>query len=93
MNKKILKLLNKNARMTAADIATVCPLARVMRRELKKRGIYHLKVVYSQESPIPAPERESGERPIIGSVAFVPSVMGLILAGEVIRDIGGGREK
>ncbi len=74
-----------------ADISktTVCPLARVMRRELKKRGIHHLKVVYSREEPLsPAPaETEEGRRSVPGSVAFVPPVVGLILAGEVIRDL------
>lgn len=74
-----------------ADISktSVCPLARVMRRELKKRSIYHLKVVYSQEPPIPAPSAGDGVRPTIGSISFVPSVMGLILAGEVIKDLSG----
>ncbi len=74
-----------------ADIAetSVCPLARVMRRELKKRGIDHVKVVYSTEpalSPAPA-EEPTARRATPGSVAFVPSVAGLILAGEVIKDI------
>ena len=73
-----------------ADITktSVCPLARVMRRELKKRGIEHLKVVYSKEEPLPSvlTDEESG-KPIPGSVAFVPSVVGLILAGEVIKDL------
>ena len=73
-----------------ADISktSVCPLARVMRRELKKRGIEHLKVVYSKEEPLPSPlvDPESGKS-IPGSIAFVPSVVGLILAGEVIKDI------
>ena len=73
-----------------ADIqkTSVCPLARVMRRELKKRGIEHLKVVYSKEEPLPSPlkDEESG-KPIPGSIAFVPSVVGLILAGEVIKDL------
>ena len=76
-----------------ADIAetSVCPLARVMRRELKKRGIDHVKVVYSPEpvlSPAPAAE-DTGRRATPGSVAFVPAVAGLILAGEVGRDIAG----
>ena len=76
-----------------ADIAetSVCPLARVMRRELKKRGIDHVKVVYSPEpvlSPAPAAE-DTGRRATPGSVAFVPAVAGLILAGEVIRDLAG----
>ena len=73
-----------------ADISktSVCPLARVMRRELKKRGIEHLKVVYSKEEPLPSPlmDEESGKS-IPGSIAFVPSVVGLIIAGEVIKDL------
>lgn len=60
----------------------VCPLARVMRRELKKRGVDKLKVVYSEEEP-----RKTGSRGTPGSVAFVPSVAGMILAGEVIKDL------
>lgn len=82
---------------TAFEVAdlystSVCPLARVMRRELKKRGIERLKVVYSKEealTPLPSAE-EAGvhtKRQIPGSVAFVPSVAGLILAGEVIKDL------
>lgn len=69
---------------------SVCPLAKVMRRELKKRGISKLKVVYSKEEPL---ERkmlydDAGERKKTpGSCAFVPSVAGLILAGEVIKDL------
>lgn len=65
-----------------ADIykTSVCPLARVMRRELKKRDVKHLKVVYSKEEP--AVRRETP-----ASVAFVPSVAGLIIAGEVIKDL------
>ncbi len=73
-----------------ADISktNVCPLARVMRRELKKRGIDHLKVVYSEEPPLPAQtqDEETG-KPIPASIAFVPSVVGLIIAGEVIKDL------
>ena len=74
-----------------ADISetSVCPLARVMRRELRRRGIEHVKVVDSTEpalSPAPA-EEPTGRRATPGSVAFVPSVAGLILAGEVIKDI------
>jgi tRNA A37 threonylcarbamoyladenosine dehydratase len=81
-----------------ADIykTSVCPLAKVMRRELKKRNIKHLKVVYSKEEPLKPIEKEefvSDEarvrRATPGSVAFVPSVAGLILAGEVIRDLVG----
>lgn len=78
------------ARFEVADIyqTSVCPLAKVMRRELKKRGVKKLKVVYSKEEPIKndAPG-EDGRRSTPGSVAFVPSVAGLILAGEVIRDL------
>lgn len=74
-----------------ADIAetSVCPLARVMRRELKKRGIYHLKVVYSKEKAMtPAKSDEvTGRRQTPGSLAFVPSVAGLMIAGEVVKDL------
>ncbi len=71
---------------------SVCPLARVMRKELKDRGIKKLKVVYSKEEPIKPklPEVEeaaSGRRAIPGSTAFVPSVAGLIIASEVIKDL------
>ncbi len=79
-----------------ADITktSVCPLARIMRKECAKRGIRHLKVLFSTEDPIsPAPdavaeeELPEGRRALPGSVAFVPSVAGLIIAGEVIRDL------
>ena len=79
-----------------ADISktTMCPLARIMRKELGKRGIKHLKVVYSQEealSPTGWEEEAAaiGKRQIPGSVSFVPGAAGLILAGEVIRDLTG----
>ena len=92
-----------------ADIykTKVCPLAKVMRRELKKRGVKKLKVVYSEEQPIqpiedmsiscrancicpPGAKHKCTERRAIpGSVAFVPSVVGLIIAGEVVKDIAG----
>ena len=68
---------------------SVCPLARVMRRELKKRGIPGLKVVYSLEPPRAVPAG-TGEKPVPGSVAFVPPAAGLILAGEVVKDLVGG---
>lgn len=73
-----------------ADIyeTSVCPLARVMRRELRKRGVERLKVVYSTEPPT-APSPVAGEEPVPGSVAFVPPVMGLIMAGEAVRDLCG----
>lgn len=65
---------------------SVCPLARVMRSELKKRGVKKLKVVYSKEEPIKRTVDGDG-RHAPGSIAFVPSVVGLIIAGEVIKDI------
>lgn len=65
---------------------SVCPLARIMRHELKKAGIKKQKVVYSKEMPKNPPYRIEGEK-TVGSLAFVPSVMGLIIAGEVIKDI------
>lgn len=65
---------------------SVCPLARIMRRELKKEGINRLKVVYSKETPKNPPYKIEGEK-TVGSLAFVPSVMGLIMAGEIIKDI------
>ena len=86
---------------------SICPLAKVMRRELKKRGVKKLKVVYSEEKPTrpiedmsiscrtncicpPGAEHKCTERrDIPGSVAFVPSVAGLIIAGEVVKDIAG----
>lgn len=68
---------------------SVCPLARVMRRELKVRNIPSLKVVYSKEEPIKPhiPEETSSKKQTPGSVSFVPSVAGLILASEVVKDI------
>ena len=71
---------------------TMCPLARIMRKELGKRGIKHLKVVYSKEEALTPTgwEEEAkalGKRQIPGSVSFVPGAAGLILAGEVIRDL------
>ena len=78
-----------------ADLAgtSVCPLCKVMRKELKARGIYHLKVLYSKEKPLtPAvlenqTPAESKRRSIPGSISFVPPVAGLLIAGEVIRDL------
>ena len=95
---------------TAFEVAdlyetSVCPLARVMRRELKKRGIQHLKVVYSKEPPMPpidgmaiscrahcicppgTARKCTQRRQVPGSNAFVPSVVGLIIAGEVVKDL------
>lgn len=72
-----------------ADISKtkVCPLAKVMRRELKKRNIKDVKVVYSEEEPINTGKYGENGKPLPGSVSFVPSVAGLILAGEVIKDL------
>lgn len=85
------------AEFEVADIyqTSVCPLAKVMRRELKKRGVKRLKVVYSKEKPITPMDSEqlqieqngASKRAIPGSTAFVPSTVGLIIAGEVIKDI------
>lgn len=80
--------------VTDISKTSVCPLARVMRQSLKKRGIEHLKVVYSTEPPRPhAPDVEcppqEGRRATPGSTAFCPSVAGLILAGAVIQDLIG----
>lgn len=97
------------AEFEVADIyeTSVCPLAKVMRRELKKRGVKKLKVVYSKEKPIrpiedmtiscrtncicpPGAEHKCTERRAIpGSTAFVPSVVGLIIASEVVKDLAG----
>ena len=89
------------AAFRAGDISntSVCPLARVMRRELKKRGIDSLKVVYSKEKPMKPMEEFmeessdtgmlSNRRSTPGSVSFVPAVAGLLLAGEVVKDIIG----
>ena len=79
-------------RVSDISKTTMCPLARVMRKELGKRGIRHLKVVWSQEeamTPHGAEEEmaQLGKRQIPGSVSFVPGAAGLILAGEVIKDI------
>lgn len=95
-----------------ADIyqTSVCPLARVMRRELKKRGVKKLKVVYSKEEPVAVRAiaedngetlgdglteagQKGGRKQVPGSTAFVPSVAGLIIAGEVIKDLTGFRRE
>ena len=78
-----------------ADIekTSVCPLARVMRRELKRRGITGVKAVYSTEESLrpavaaPGDTKGTAGRPTPGSMAFVPSVAGLILAGEIVKDL------
>lgn len=85
-------------RFKIADISktSVCPLARIMRRELRTRGIYNLKVLYSDEKPVtpvlpPAIESNNDKRPI-GSLSFVPGTAGLMIAGEVIRTLSGLQE-
>lgn len=84
------------SRFEIADISktSVCPLAKVMRKELKERGITGVKVVYSKEVPKkPADSQETGKRQIPGSLSFVPPVAGMLLAGEVICDLAGiGKE-
>ena len=66
---------------------SVCPLAKVMRKELKQKAIKKLKVVYSKEEPIKVEKDETSKKQVPGSISFVPSVAGLIIAGEVIKDI------
>ncbi|MCI5530794.1 MAG: tRNA threonylcarbamoyladenosine dehydratase [Blautia sp.] len=83
--------------ITDISKTSVCPLAKVMRAELRKRGIRKVKVLYSREKPM-KPLADNGERkgttdrPVPGSISFVPSVAGLMIAGEVIRDLL-GKEK
>ena len=74
-----------------ADISktSVCPLAKVMRKELRKRGINHFKTVYSEEpalTPLETAE-DSNKRQTPGSISYVPAVVGLLMAGEIIRDL------
>ena len=76
---------------TVADISktSVCPLAKVMRKELRKRGINHFKTVYSEEpalTPLETAE-DSNKRQTPGSISYVPAVVGLLMAGEIIRDL------
>ena len=76
---------------------SVCPLCRVMRKELKKRNVESLKVLYSKEKPVDISDRVTEEekgarRSLQGSISFVPSVAGLMIAGEVIRNLSGYRE-
>jgi tRNA A37 threonylcarbamoyladenosine dehydratase len=76
-------------RFEVTDIykTSVCPLAKVMRKELKQKGIKKLKVVYSKEEPIKVEKDKTSKKQVPGSISFVPSVAGLIIAGEVIKDI------
>ncbi|MEG0366659.1 MAG: tRNA threonylcarbamoyladenosine dehydratase [Coprobacillus sp.] len=79
------------AMLEVTDIykTSVCPLAKVMRKELKARGIKHLKVIYSKEQPIKPlqSDEETNKRIVPGSTAFVPSSAGLLIASEVIKDL------
>lgn len=83
------KLHPEQFEITDITKTSVCPLCRVMRRELKKRGIASLKVLYSRETPLtPSPDAERPEKPSTpGSISFVPPVAGLLIAGEVIREL------
>lgn len=76
-------------RFEVTDIykTSMCPLAKVMRKELKTRGIKHLKVLYSKEEPIKPKKNQEGVKQVPGSISFVPSVAGLIIAGEVVKEI------
>lgn len=79
-------------KLVVTDISktSMCPLAKVMRVELRKRGIMHHKVVYSTEQPVPhkaQSEEDESRRRTIGSISYVPPVAGLIMAGEIIREI------
>ena len=79
--------------ITDISKTSVCPLCKVMRKELRARGIEHLKVLYSREKPVRVSGREAqekaGRRMVPGSISFVPPAAGLLIAGEVIREIAG----
>lgn len=80
--------------ITDISKTSVCPLCKVMRKELKARGIRQLKVLYSKEQPVDTSGRDTGEDPgrrrsVPGSISFVPPVAGLLIAGETIRDLIG----
>ena len=80
--------------ITDISKTSVCPLCKVMRKELKNRGIHQLKVLYSKEKPIDTSDKETGEdagkrRSLPGSIALVPPVAGLMIAGYVVREIAG----
>lgn len=88
------KLHGELFEITDIGKTSVCPLCKVMRKELRARGIRHLKVLYSRETPVDVSGRDTGEekgqrRSIPGSISFVPPVAGLLIAGEVLRDIAG----
>lgn len=84
------KLHGDQFEITDISKTSVCPLCKVMRKELKNRGIYHLKVLYSREKPLPPlckSTEPTSKRSTPGSISFVPPVAGLLLAGEAIRDL------
>lgn len=86
------KLHGELFEITDISKTSVCPLCKVMRRELKARGIYHLKVLYSKEKPVDISGRDTGEdkgsrRSVPGSISFVPPVAGILIAGETVRDL------
>ena len=83
------KLNPSEFEITDISKTTVCPLAKIMRKELKKRGINHLKVVYSKELPLKplATDEQSNKRQTAGSISFVPPVVGLLMASEVVKDL------
>lgn len=86
------KLNASGFEITDISKTSVCPLAKVMRTELKKRGIRKVKVLYSKENPLKvqhSPDEQKGTagRPVPGSISFVPPVAGFLIAGEVIRDL------
>lgn len=86
------KLHGELFEITDITKTSVCPLCRVMRKELKARGIPHLKVLYSKEQPLEPvmpPEEKTSRRAVPGSISFVPPVAGLLIAGEAVRDILG----
>ena len=90
------KLCGTAFQVTDISKTTICPLARVMRKELKKRGIHHMKVVFSTEealTPVGAEEEAAalGKRQIPGSTSYIPGIAGLLLAGEVIQDLAKGK--
>lgn len=98
MNIPIISSMGAGNKLNASEFRVadiyktkVCPLAKVMRRELKNRGIKKLKVVYSEEQPVKPIDdiKEGGRRAVPGSTAFVPSAAGLIIAGEVVKDLCG----
>lgn len=85
------KLNASHFEITDISKTSVCPLAKVMRTELKKRGLRKVKVLYSKELPVKVTDTEEKKgptgRPVPGSISFVPSVAGLLIAGEVVRDL------